>query len=83
MTWSPSSDELVITSSLKLAPPTPALRRQEFFTAVISDRNVALVSLWTGLLSCVEIELAKKGRKKDMDVDGERKLVFRNNFNMK
>lgn len=50
---------------------------------MIADGNVALVSLWTGLLSCVEIELAKKGRKKDMDVDGDRKLVFKNNFNMK
>lgn len=64
-------------------PPTPALRRQEFFTAVITDSNVALVSLWTGLLSCAEIEVARKGRKKDMDVDGDHKLVFKHYFNMK
>lgn len=81
--WSPQAEGLVITSSLKLAPPTPALRQQQFFTAVISEGTTAIASLWTGLLTCVEMDFAKKGKKKDMEIDGDRKLVFKTSFNMK
>lgn len=82
----------MVTASQALSPPTPLLRPQEFFTGVIAQTTTALVSLWTGLLACVELELEKvkdaKRRasvkdKDDMEVDGEgRRLVFKNSMNI-
>ncbi|KAK4684331.1 hypothetical protein P7C73_g5851, partial [Tremellales sp. Uapishka_1] len=81
---------LIATSSITLSPPTPSLRLAEFFTSVITQNNTALVSLWIGVLSCVEMEIekdkdAKKRRASTavMEVEGERKrLKFRDNFNI-
>jgi DNA damage-binding protein 1 len=91
LTW---DDGLVVTSSHPLAPPTPALRRQEFFTGVVVQGSTALVSVWTGLLACMEMELEKardlkrrasvseeKGRE-DKEKDG-RRLVFKLVYNLK
>ena len=85
---------LVVTSTLPLSPPTPTLRQAEFFTGVISSGNVALVSLWVGVLSCIEMEI-EKDKDKDSSkrrrssavapaVSGrEQKLVFKEHFNIK
>lgn len=80
-----------MTSSLPLTPPTPSLRQAEFFASVISQNTVALVSLWVGVLSCIEMEVekdkdAKKRRASTvaMDVEEEgRRLNFKDNFNIK
>lgn len=89
VTW---ENGLTVTASQNLQPPTPLLRRQEFFTGVIAHATTALVSLWTGLLACVEMELEKvkdakkrtSGRSKEdaeMDVEG-RRLVFKTSGNI-
>jgi DNA damage-binding protein 1 len=77
---------LVIAASLPLTPPTPSLRQAEFYTSVIAQGNVALVSLWVGVLSCIEIDVEKdKDRKRrPSEVRPETKpLTFRDNFNIK
>lgn len=89
VTW---ESALVVTAVQALLPPTPLLRRQEFFMGVVVHSTIALVSLWTGLLACVEMELEKvkdaKRRgsvrtKDDMDVDGDgRRLVFKSSGNI-
>jgi DNA damage-binding protein 1 len=57
---------------------------------VLSQGNVALVSLWTGVLSCIELDFekdkeAKKRRASNVVVDEnkEGRLVLRDNFNIK
>ncbi|WWD20338.1 hypothetical protein CI109_104814 [Kwoniella shandongensis] len=81
---------LIVTSSIPLTPPTPSLRQAEFFTSVLAHDKVALVSLWVGVLSCIEMEVEKdKDAKKrrasaagmEVDEDG-RRLKFRDNFNI-
>ncbi|KAK8849708.1 hypothetical protein IAR55_005043 [Kwoniella newhampshirensis] len=91
VTSTPSpSPSLIVTSSIPLTPPTPSLRQAEFFTSVLSYDKVALVSLWVGVLSCIEMDVEKeKDAKKrrasttgmDVDEDG-RRLIFRDNFNI-
>ncbi|OCF33570.1 hypothetical protein I316_04642 [Kwoniella heveanensis BCC8398] len=91
ITFSPSPNPaLTVTSSIPLTPPTPTLRQAEFFTSVIAHSRVALVSLWIGVLSCVEMEVEKdKDAKRrrasaagmDVDEDGKR-LLFKDNFNI-
>ncbi|WWC92848.1 uncharacterized protein L201_007809 [Kwoniella dendrophila CBS 6074] len=86
------SPSLIVTSSITLTPPTPSLRQAEFFTSVIAHENVALVSLWIGVLSCVEMEIekdkdAKKRRASTVDTDMSsndegKRLIFRDNFNI-
>lgn len=67
---------------MSLVPPTPSLRRAEFFTSVIAHETIALVSLWVGVLSCIEMEVEKeKGKKKGTGSDG--RLVFKENYNLK
>ncbi|WVQ78968.1 hypothetical protein IAT38_001060 [Cryptococcus sp. DSM 104549] len=79
---------LVVTSSLPLTPPTPTLRQAEFFTSVLAQKRLALVSLWVGVLSCIEIEVEKDkgGKKRRASVLGEevveKRLKFRDNFNI-
>lgn len=78
----------MVTASQALAPPTPALRRQEFFTGVIAQDNLALVSVWTGLLACVEMEAEKvkgasKRRASEVKNVDDRRLVFKTTFNIK
>ena len=81
--------KLIVTSSISLTPPTPSLRPAEFFSGIIAQDNVALVSLWVGVLSCIEIEVEKekKGRRKSsvMEVEGGavNPLVFKEHFNIK
>ncbi|WRT69742.1 uncharacterized protein IL334_006733 [Kwoniella shivajii] len=90
LTYSPSpSPSLIVTSSIPLNPPTPSLRQAEFFNSVIAHQNVALVSLWVGVLSCIEMEIEKeKDAKKrrastaDMEIEEGRRLKFRDNFNI-
>nr|XP_019009308.1 uncharacterized protein I206_05956 [Kwoniella pini CBS 10737]OCF48089.1 hypothetical protein I206_05956 [Kwoniella pini CBS 10737] len=90
VTFSPSpKPALIITSSIHLTPPTPTLRQAEFFSSVVACGNVALVSLWIGVLSCIEMELEKdKDAKKrrasaiDMEIDERKRLQFRDNFNI-
>lgn len=84
--------KIVVTASQALSPPTPALRRQEFFTGVISQGTMAFVSVWTGLLACVEMEVEKASAAKrrasetptkdNGETDG-RRLVFKSSFNIK
>ena len=85
---------LIVTSTLPLSPPTPTLRQAEFFTGVVSQGSTALVSLWVGVLSCIEIELerdkdkdASKRRRSSavvpMVAGREQKLVFKEHFNIK
>jgi hypothetical protein len=75
---------LVITASEALAPPTPLLRRQEFFTGVIAAGSSALVSIWTGLVSYLEMEPEKVKDMKRRKGTG-RRLVFKHGatFNVK
>ena len=74
-----------------MIPPTPSLRQAEFFSSVISQDLVALVSLWVGVIECIEMEVekdkdAKKRRASVIGAavpeDGKR-LKFRDNFNIK
>lgn len=72
----------MVTSAMSLVPPTPSLRRAEFFTSVISHESTALISLWVGVLSCIEMEVEKeKGRRESVITDG--RLMFKENFNVK
>ncbi|WWC95424.1 hypothetical protein V866_002287 [Kwoniella sp. B9012] len=92
LTYSTSpTPSLIVTSSIQLTPPTPTLRQAEFFTSVIAHQNVALVSLWIGVLSCIELEVEKdKDAKKrrastagDINmVDEVKRLIFKDNFNI-
>jgi DNA damage-binding protein 1 len=67
---------------MPLVPPTPSLRRAEFFASVIAHEGTALVSLWVGVLSCIEMEVEReKGRRKSIASDGN--LVFKENYNLK
>lgn len=59
LTYESTSSLLAVTASVPLTPPTPALRLAEYFTGVIVHENVALVSLWVGILSCIELEVEK------------------------
>ena len=80
-----------MTSSIPLTPPTPSLRQAEFFASIISHESVALVSLWVGVLSCIELEVekdkdAKKRRASAIGIEPEdegRRVKFRANFNIK
>ncbi|CAK9784030.1 hypothetical protein CC85DRAFT_281947 [Cutaneotrichosporon oleaginosum] len=87
LTW---EDGLVVTASHLLAPPTPALRRQEFFTGVIAHGNTAIVSMWTGVLTCAEMDMEKVRdlkRRASVAEDRERKgdgrrLIFKTVYNV-
>lgn len=89
VTFDTATSKLIITSFTPLTPPTPTLRQAEFFTAVVAQERVALVSLWIGVLSCLEIELDKGsgGKKRKSSTiptpEGETKLKIKNNFNIK
>ncbi|OWZ42004.1 DNA damage-binding protein 1 [Cryptococcus neoformans C23] len=88
VTFEITTSKLIITSSTSLTPPTPTLRQAEFFTAVVAQERVALVSLWIGVLSCLEIELDKgsSGKKKRSSTiptpEGETRLKIKDNFNI-
>ncbi|BEJ16509.1 hypothetical protein CspHIS471_0511140 [Cutaneotrichosporon sp. HIS471] len=83
LTW---DERLVVTASHPLRPPTPALRRQEFFTGAVVQGNTALVSMWTGLLACAEMEMEKAGdmkrRVNEEKTKEERRLVFKTVYNI-
>ena len=64
--------KLVVASSIPLTPPTPSLREAEFCQKIISQGKIALASVWTGVISCLELDVDKKGR-----------LTLRDNFNIK
>lgn len=85
ITW--EDGKIVVTASQALAPPTPALRRQEFFTGVIAQDSLALVSVWTGLLACIEMEVEKakdaKRRASDAKNADDRRVVFKSSYNIK
>ncbi|KAL1411075.1 hypothetical protein Q8F55_002024 [Vanrija albida] len=82
--------KLTITASQPLSPPMPSLARAEFFTGVRASGSAALVSLWTGLLACVEIEFekakdAKKRRASEVlgdECEAGARLVFKSSFNI-
>lgn len=84
------SPSLVVTSSNELRPPTPSLRLAEFFTGVISRDTAVIVSLWVGVLSCIEIEIekdkdVKKRRASNVavaDPEGVTRLQIKTNFNI-
>ena len=86
-----TAPNLVVTDLIDLLPPTPSLRLAEFFTGVISRDTSVIVSLWVGVLSCVEIDVekdkeAKKRRTSNVGVagsEGIRRLKFKTNFNIK
>lgn len=74
----------MITASQALRPPMPLLRLQEFFTGVVCNGTRAVVSLWTGILTRLEMELEKvKDMKRRQGERGERRLVFRSSMNLK
>jgi DNA damage-binding protein 1 len=93
ITYNPSSTpSLIVTASLPLNPPTPSLRPAEFFNSVVAQGNTAIVSLWTGVLMCIEIDVEKdkdvKKRRASEIVKTEEEpktktLIFRDNFNIK
>jgi DNA damage-binding protein 1 len=92
ITYNPTTASLVVTSALPLTPPTPSLRQAEFFSSVIANESIALVSLWVGVLSCIEMEIEKdadtKRRRSSAAVpegkaEGKKLLTFRDNFNIK
>ncbi|ORX37687.1 CPSF A subunit region-domain-containing protein [Kockovaella imperatae] len=76
------SPSLIVTSSLALSPPTPTLRRAEFFNGVISQGFTALVSLWVGVVSCIEIDVEKEKEAKRRRSNRVQRLVFKDNFNI-
>lgn len=82
VTFDITTGKLIITSSTSLTPPTPTLRQAEFFTGVVAQERVALVSLWIGVLSCLEIELDKgssgKKKKKQYNTDPRRRNKIKN-----
>ena len=60
LTYNPSTSSLIVASSTLLNPPTPSLRLAEFYRGVIVEGSTALISLWVGVLSCVELEVEKE-----------------------
>ncbi|OCF61827.1 hypothetical protein L486_01489 [Kwoniella mangroviensis CBS 10435] len=92
LTYSTSpTPSLIVTSSIQLTPPTPTLRQAEFFTSVIAHQNVALVSLWIGVLSCIELEIEKdkEAKKRRVSTTGDvnmvdegKRLILKDNFNI-
>jgi DNA damage-binding protein 1 len=89
---SPATSSLVVTSSASLNPPTPTLREAEFFRGIIADGYTVLVSLWVGVISCVELEVEKdkdlKRRRSSavaapVDVLPEKRLRAKEPFNIK
>ncbi|WVQ75561.1 hypothetical protein IAR50_005188 [Cryptococcus sp. DSM 104548] len=84
VTFDKATSKLVVTSSQLLSPPTPTLRAAEFFSAIVAQGRVALVSLWIGVVSCLEIEIDKKslGKKKKTAPDEDVRLKFRDNYNI-
>ena len=90
----PRTSTMIVTSSVPLTPPTPSLRQSEYFSGVIACDSSILVSLWVGVLSCIDVELDKEKDSKrrrssavapaPMDeVEGSMRLRFRDNFNIK
>ncbi|ODN74495.1 hypothetical protein L202_06876 [Cryptococcus amylolentus CBS 6039] len=82
-----ATSALVVTSSQPLSPPTPTLRAAEFFSAIVAQERIALVSLWIGVISCLEIEVDRKssGKKKRLSKvpsDEDAILKFRDNYNI-
>ncbi|KAL7425176.1 hypothetical protein Q5752_000864 [Cryptotrichosporon argae] len=84
-----TSGGLAAVASLALAPPTPLLRRAEFFAGLAVSRAVALISLWTGVLHAVELEVDREKSKKrrasgaGMDVDeGVATLRVKDSYNV-
>jgi DNA damage-binding protein 1 len=57
LTYNPSTSSLIVASSTLLNPPTPSLRLAEFYRGVIVEGSTTLISLWVGVLSCVELEV--------------------------
>ncbi|WVO14336.1 hypothetical protein L204_101968 [Cryptococcus depauperatus] len=87
MTFNCSASRLILTSSLALTPPTPTLRQAEFFTAILAHERVVMVSLWIGVLSCLELEcdMAQSKKKRPSNMSGmedEGLLRLRDNFNI-
>jgi DNA damage-binding protein 1 len=75
---------LSVAAATPLVPPTPSLRQAEFFSSVLCQGNLAVVSLWVGVLSCIEIEVDKDKRRRSSVAGGsDKKLRFRDNFNIK
>jgi hypothetical protein len=60
LTYNPSTSSLIVASLTLLNPPTPSLRLAEFYRGVIVEGSTALISLWVGVLSCVELEVEKE-----------------------
>jgi hypothetical protein len=60
LTYNPSTSSLIVASSTLLNPPTPSFRLAEFYRGVIVEGSTALISLWVGVLSCVELEVEKE-----------------------
>lgn len=91
VTYSIETSSLIVTNSTPLHPPTPSLRAAEFFRGVVVQGMTVLVSLWVGVLSCVELELEKdkdlKRRRSSVAASvqavPDKRLRIRENYNIK
>ena len=86
------SASLAVTDSTELQPPTPSLRQAEFFRSVITQGSSLLISLWVGVLSCIEVEVEKdkdlKRRRSSaveppVEISPDKRLRVRENYNIK
>ena len=83
---------MVVTHDTPLSPPTPSLRQAEFFRSMIVQGTTLLVSLWVGVLSCIELEVEKdkdlKRRRSSVavppsDTVPDKRLRVRETYNIK
>lgn len=91
ITYSTDTSSLVVSNSTPLHPPTPSLRSAEFFQGVVVQGMTVIVSLWVGVLSCLELEVEKdkdlKRRRSSVAASvqtvPDKRLRIRENYNIK
>jgi DNA damage-binding protein 1 len=92
VTFDLATGSLVVTASASLNPATPSLRQAQFFTGVTVYENIALISLWVGVLSCIELEVDKEKDTKrrrssvaqrDLQDDSDKRLRIKETYSIK
>lgn len=92
VTYAQETGSMLVTHDTPLSPPTPSLRQAEFFRSMIVQGTTLLVSLWVGVLSCIQLEVEKdkdlKRRRSSVAVPPvetvpDKRLRVRETFNIK
>jgi DNA damage-binding protein 1 len=92
LAYVPSTSSIVVTSAVTLNPSTPSLRQAEFYRGIVAEGHIALVSLWVGVITCIELEVEKdkdlKRRRSSavaapVDTLPEKRLRAKEPFNVK